>query len=78
VLAFAIRRSCRHNDPALAEPSAAVTLGRVGVLPSPPPLPDTPDVSGLERVRGGEFRTWTVEACRWAKKSVWERLLGLL
>lgn len=71
-VAFVLRRSRRHDDPALAEPSAAMTRWRVGALPSPPPLPHAPDVPGLGRARwrldlvrcrGGEPRSWTVEAC---------------
>ena len=72
VVAFAIRRSRRHDDPALAEPSAAVTRWRIAALPSDPPLAHAPDTPGLARarwrldlvrVRGGEPRGWTVEAC---------------
>jgi protein ImuA len=72
VIAFAIRRSRRHDDPALTEPSAAATRWRVGVLPSGPPLPHAPDVPGLGRARwrldlvrcrGGESQSWSVEAC---------------
>ncbi len=71
-LAFALRRSRKHDDPALAEPSAAVTRWRVGALPSGPVLPHAPDVPGLARARwrldlvrcrGGEARSWMVEAC---------------
>jgi protein ImuA len=71
-LAVALRRSRRHDDPALAEPSAAATRWRVGALPSAPPLPHAPDVPGLGRARwrldlvrcrGGEPGTWLVEAC---------------
>ena len=69
--AFALRRSRRHDDPALAEPCAAVTRWRVSSLPSPPPLPLAPDVPGLGRARwrldllrcrGGEAKSWIVEA----------------
>jgi protein ImuA len=72
VVAFVLRHSRRHADPALAEPSAAVARWRVGALPSPPPLPHTPDVPGLGRARwrldlvrcrGAEPRSWIVEAC---------------
>ena len=72
VVAFALRRSRRHGDPALTEPSAAVTRWRVGALPSGPALPFAPEVPGLGRARwrldlvrcrGGEPRTWIVEAC---------------
>lgn len=71
-LAIALRRSRRHDDPALSEPSAATTRWRVATLPSGPPLPFAPDVPGLARARwrldlvrcrGGEARSWTVEAC---------------
>lgn len=72
VVAFVLRRSRRHDDPALAEPSAAVTRWRIAVLPSPPPLAHAPDTPGLgpqrwrldlTRARGGETSSWIVEAC---------------
>ena len=72
VVAFALRRSRRHDDPALAEPSAAVTRWRIAALPSPPPLVHAPDTPGLgrqrwrlelTRCRGGEPATWIMEAC---------------
>ena len=50
-IAFALRRSRKHDDPALAEPSAAVTSWRLAALPSPPPLPHAPDTPGLGRQR---------------------------
>ena len=71
-IAFALRRPARPDDPALAEPSAAVTRWRVTPLPSPPPLPHAPEVPGLGRARwrlellrvrgGGEPASWIVEA----------------
>ncbi len=63
VIAIALRRSRRHDDPALAEPTAAATRWRVTVLPSPPPLPEAPETPGLgparwrldlARCRGGQ------------------------
>jgi protein ImuA len=72
VAAFAIRHSRRHDDSALAEPSAAATRWRVAALPSDPPLPQAPETPGLARAcwrldlvrcRSGEARSWTVEAC---------------
>lgn len=72
VVAFALRRSRRHDDPALAEPSAAVTRWRIAALPSPPPLAHAPDTPGLgpqrwrldlTRCRGGDTSSWIVEAC---------------
>ncbi|WP_408021698.1 ImuA family protein [Siccirubricoccus phaeus] len=69
-IAFALRRSPRHDDPGLAEPSAAVTRWRVASLPSAPPLPWSPDTPGLGRARwrlellrarGGEPCSWIVE-----------------
>jgi protein ImuA len=72
VTAIALRRSRRHDDPVLAEPTAAVTRWRLSALPSPPPLPQSPDVPGLGpalwrlelvRCRRGEPSTWIVEAC---------------
>jgi protein ImuA len=71
-LAFALRRSRRFDDPALDEPSAAVTRWRITSLPSPPPLRDAPDTPGLARARwrldlvrarGAEPGSWLVEAC---------------
>jgi protein ImuA len=71
-IAFALRRSRKHDDPALAEPSAAVTSWRLAALPSPPPLPHAPDTPGLGRqrwrldlvrCRGGKPSSWIVEAC---------------
>lgn len=72
VLAFVLRRSRRHDDPALAAPSAAMTRWRVAALPSPPADPASPDTPGLGpalwqldllRCRGGEPGSWMVEAC---------------
>jgi protein ImuA len=71
VIGFAIRRSLRHDDPAHAAPSAAVTRWRITPLPSPPPLPHAPDVGlgparwrlELRRCRGGMPAAWITEAC---------------
>jgi protein ImuA len=72
VLALLVRRSQGFDDPALQEPSAAMTRWRVGMLPSPPLLGHAPDVPGLARprwrlellrCRGGEAGEWIVEAC---------------
>lgn len=72
VLAIALRRPRRADDPALTEPSAALTRWRVAALPSGPPLPQAPTVPGLGRarwrlelwrVRGGVGGEWVVEAC---------------
>jgi protein ImuA len=72
VTAFALRRSLRANDPALAAPIAAVTRWRIARLPSGPPVPHAPWVRGLApalwridliRCRGAEPASWTVEAC---------------
>src|SRR5271156_638326 len=51
VTAIALRRSHRHDDPALAEPNAAVTRWRLTAQPSAPPLLHAPDVPGLGRAR---------------------------
>jgi protein ImuA len=72
VTAVLIRRSRGFDDPALQQPSAAVTRWRIAALPSPPPLPHAPDTPGLgparwrlelTRCRGGEPGSWIVEAC---------------
>ncbi len=70
-IAFALRRSRRFDDPALDEPSAAVTRWRIASLPSPPPLAEAPDTPGLARARwrldlvrarGAEPASWIVES----------------
>jgi protein ImuA len=72
ILAILVRRSRSFDDPALNEPTAAVTRWRIAALPSPPALPHAPDTPGLGRARwrldltrcrGGEPRSWIVEAC---------------
>jgi protein ImuA len=72
ILAVALRRSRSFDDPALREPTAAVTRWRVAALPSPPALPHAPATPGLGRARwrldlmrcrGGEPGSWIVEAC---------------
>jgi protein ImuA len=72
ILAILIRRSPSFDDPALNEPTAAVTRWRIAALPSPPALPYAPDTPGLGRARwqlnltrcrGGEPGSWIVEAC---------------
>ena len=72
ILAILIRRSPSFDDPALNEPTAAVTRWRIAALPSPPALPHAPDTPGLGRARwkldltrcrGGEPGSWIVEAC---------------
>jgi protein ImuA len=72
VLAIALRRSRQFDDPALMEPTAAMTRWQVAALPSPPVLPHAPRVPGLgpahwrltlTRCRGGEPGSWITEAC---------------
>ena len=72
ILAILIRRSPSFDDPALNEPTAAVTRWRIAAIPSPPALPHAPDTPGLGRARwkldltrcrGGEPGSWIVEAC---------------
>ncbi|WP_216856145.1 ImuA family protein [Acidisphaera sp. S103] len=72
ILAILLRRSPSFDDPALSEPTAAVTSWRIAALPSPPALPHAPDTPGLGRAwwrldltrcRGGEPGSWIVEAC---------------
>lgn len=72
VLAIALRRSRRFDDPALMEPTAAMTRWLVAALSSPPALPHAPSVPGLgparwrltlTRCRGGEPGIWITEAC---------------
>ena len=71
VTTLMIRRSRKFDDPALDAPSAALTRWRIGAMPSPPVLPDEPEVSGvgrarwrleLRRARGGQPRSWLVDA----------------
>ncbi len=71
VICLALRRSRKHDDPTLAEPTAATTRWRVSALPSPPPLPHAPETPGLARARwrlellrcrGGEPASWIMEA----------------
>lgn len=83
VTAFILRRSQRRDDPVFSEPVAAVTRWRVGVLASPPPFADAPDVPGLGprlwqldliRCRNGEAGRWIVQA--WDAKAcmrAWQR-----
>ena len=70
VLGLLIRRSRRFDDPALNQPSAAMTRWRIATLPSPPALSHAPDTPGLRRplwhlellrCRGGEAASWIVE-----------------
>jgi protein ImuA len=72
VLAILLRRSQSFDDPALNEPTAAVTRWRITALPSPPALHHAPDTPGLGRARwrldltrcrGGEPGSWMTEAC---------------
>ncbi len=72
VLAIALRRSRRFDDPALMQPTPAMTRWSIAVLPSPPALPHAPAVLGLgparwrlmlTRCRGGAPGTWITEAC---------------
>jgi protein ImuA len=72
ILAILLRRSPSFDDPALTEPTAAVTRWRITALPSPPALPHAPDTPGLGRARwrleltrcrGGEPGSWITEAC---------------
>ena len=72
VMAIALRRSRQFDDPALMEPTAAMTRWRVAALPSPPALAHAPSVPGLgpahwrltlTRCRGGGLGTWITEAC---------------
>jgi protein ImuA len=72
VLAIALRRSRQFDDPALREPTAAMTRWIVTALPSPPAMPHAPFVPGLgparwrlalTRCRGGEPHEWITEAC---------------
>ena len=71
VTTLMIRLSRKFDDPALDAPSAALTRWRIGAMPSPPVLPDEPEVPGvgrarwrleLRRARGGEPRSWLVDA----------------
>lgn len=72
ILAIALRRSRQFDDPALGEPTAAMTRWLVAALPSPPALPHAPSVPGLARARwrltltrcrNGEPGSWITDAC---------------
>ena len=72
VTAFVLRRRRKHDDPALREPSAAVTRWLVRPVPSPPPCRTRLTCRGWARRRGGSSSrvaegaapsSWTVEAC---------------
>lgn len=71
VTAFAIRSSRRFDDPALLEPSAAVSRWRIAVLSQPSGLPALDALPGrahwrleLLRCRGASFPFhWIVQAC---------------
>ena len=72
VTAFALRRSRRHDDPLMMEPTASFTRWRVGPVPAPPVLAHRPETPGLGRprwrlellrCRGGRPAAWIVEAC---------------
>jgi protein ImuA len=71
-LAILLRRSQSFDDPALNQPTAAITRWRIAALPSPPALPHAPTTPGLGRARwrldltrcrGGEPGSWITEAC---------------
>lgn len=71
VTTLMIRRSRKFDDPALDAPSAAPTRWRIGAMPSPPVIPDEPEVPGVGRARwrlelrrapGGQPRSWLVHA----------------
>lgn len=63
VTAVLLRRSHVFDDPALNEPSSAMTRWRVGVLPSTGGLARARWRLDLTRCRGGETGSWIVEAC---------------
>jgi protein ImuA len=66
---LALRRSLRHDDPALEAPSAAVTRWRITALPTPPSLAGPPGIVRplwrveLRRCRGGAPHSWIMEGC---------------
>ena len=66
-----LRRSRKQGDPTLG-PSAAMSRWRVVTLPSPVPLPHSPETPGLARAcwridllrcRGASSASWNVEGC---------------
>ena len=72
VTVLLLRRSRKHDDPALVAPSAATSRWRVVTLPSPVPLrhsPETPGLAracwhvGLLRCRGANSASWDVSGC---------------
>jgi protein ImuA len=69
ILAVALRRSQKFDDPALREPTTAATRWVVAAVPSPPVIPGVPGVGRarwrltLLRCRGGDTGSWMTEAC---------------
>jgi protein ImuA len=72
VMAVLIRRGQGSDNSVLRQPSAAVTRWRIAALPSPSTLSHAPDTPGLGRARwrldltrcrGGEPRSWVMDAC---------------
>ena len=79
-----LRRSRKQGNPTLA-PSVAMSRWRVVTLPSPVPLPHSPETPGLAhacwhvdllRCRGASSASWNVEGCDQAGRGSGQSTVG--